>query len=715
MAATPEALTPMPRAACLAALARSPLLASLPPVGLDHLLDAADVLEVAAGETVVREGDASGGMYFVLSGEASLRRHELALKPLGPGGHFGALGLLTGQPRTVTVTAATPLAVARLTADRWSQLVARHPKVAVALLTALLAHVREDLVEMTDQVGMLLQGRSLPRAREVSVRIGGATRRVATGTPLGALLLPGEGGELVVAGLLNQKPVSLNTPLFADSVVAPLTVAESEGRQVWVRSLGLVLLEAARQVAPEVVVRMGSSRGPVQLVDVAGAIELARLAATITAAMERIIAADAPIRQELWAVEEAQSHFHDRGWDDAARLLATRRQGTVPLVTCGELYALGMGAFLPSAGALRGWRLAPRGRGLVLDYGHHDPRNGNGLAAALAPEPPDGMVGAHRAWLDGMGVTSVGTFNDLCVSGGVAQLIRVSEGFHEKRIGGIADDIAARRDRVRIIAIAGPSSSGKTTFIKRLTTQLHVDGLRPVGLSLDDYYVDRERTARDEKGEYDFEALEALDLALLQDHVRRLLAGETVPTARYDFRSGRSDPAAGPAIRLGEGDVLMMEGIHGLNPRLLDDIPREGELYRVFIQPGTTLPFDRLSRTSATDLRLLRRIVRDRHQRGYRADENILRWPSVQRGERLHIFPFQGEADAAFDSSLIYEPSVLKVYAERYLLEVPQSSPAYATAWRLRLLIDRFVSIYPDHVPPTSLVREFIGGSGFEY
>jgi uridine kinase len=715
MAATPEALTPMPRAACLAALAKSPLLASLPPVGLDHLLDAADVVEMPPGATVVREGDASGGMFFVLAGEARLRRHDLALKPLGPGGHFGALGLLTGQPRTVTVTAATPLALARLTPDRWSQLVARHPKVAVELLTALLAHVREELVEMTDNVGLLLQGRSLPRAREVTVRVGGTARRVATGTPLRQLFPAEADGQLVVAGLLNQKPVSLNTPLFADAVVAPLTVAESEGRQVWVRSLGLVLLEAARQVAPEAVVRLGPSRGPVQLVDVQGSPDLAVLAERIAASMGRLVAADAPIRQELWAVEEAQSHFHDRGWDDAARLLATRRQGTVPLVTCGDLYALGMGTFLPSAGPLRGWKLVPHGRALVLDYGHHDPRNGNGLAAALAPEPPGGMVGAHRGWLDAMGVTSVGSFNDLCVSGGVAQLIRVAEGFHEKRIGGVADEIAARRDRVRIIAIAGPSSSGKTTFIKRLTTQLHINGLRPVGLSLDDYYVDRERTVRDEKGDYDFEALEALDLALLQDHVRRLLAGETVPTAKYDFRTGRSHPAAGPSIHLEPGDVLMLEGIHGLNPRLLDDIPREGELFRVFIQPATTLPFDRLSRTSATDLRLLRRIVRDRHQRGYRADENILRWPSVQRGERLRIFPFQGEADAVFDSSLIYEPSVLKVYAERYLLEVPQSSPTYATAWRLRLLIDRFVSIYPDHVPPTSIVREFIGGSGFEY
>jgi uridine kinase len=297
----------------------------------------------------------------------------------------------------------------------------------------------------------------------------------------------------------------------------------------------------------------------------------------------------------------------------------------------------------------------------------------------------------------------------------VTQLIRVAEGFHEKRIGHIADEIAAARERIRVISIAGPSSSGKTTFIKRLKVQLQIDGVNPVGISLDDYYVDREKTPRAPGGDWDFEALEALDLPLLQDHVRRLLAGEAVRTARYDFLTGLSHPEGGATIQLRAGDVLMLEGIHGLNPRLLGSIPRPGELFRIFIHPATTLPFDRLTRVSATDLRLLRRIVRDRHQRGYRAAENIVRWPSVQQGERDHIYPFQGEADAVFDASLIYEPAVLKVYAERYLLEVPQDHPAYATAHRLRYLVDRFVSIYPDHVPPTSLVREFIGGSGFEY
>jgi uridine kinase len=325
------------------------------------------------------------------------------------------------------------------------------------------------------------------------------------------------------------------------------------------------------------------------------------------------------------------------------------------------------------------------------------------------------MVSEHQRWLAAMGVDSVGALSELCIDGRVSQLIRVAEGFHEKRISRIADQIAAARDRIRIISIAGPSSSGKTTFIKRLTVQLQIDGVNPVALSLDDYYVDRDRTPRDEAGEWDFEALEALDLARLQGDVRRLLDGEAVRTPRYDFQAGRSLPAGGHELQLRPGDALMLEGIHGLNPRLLGAIPQAGELYRIFIHPATSLPFDRLTRVSTTDLRLLRRIVRDRHQRGYKAAENIARWPSVQAGEREHIFPFQHEADAVFDSSLVYEPAVLKIFAERYLLEVPPDHPAYPTAHRLRYLVDSFVSIHPEHVPPTSLVREFIGGSGFEY
>ncbi|MGB8932573.1 MAG: cyclic nucleotide-binding protein, partial [Anaeromyxobacteraceae bacterium] len=606
-----------------------------------------------------------------------------------------------------------------LSPERFDELAAREPGVALGIVGALAAALGRELAHRTSQAVLFLQGRSLPRKASVVVHLGDRALQVATGTTVQELLPKQLDGALVVAGLLGQKPVSLSTPVFVDTALAPLTMRHWEGRQIYANTLGLILLEAAGRVAPGLAIRMGPSRGTHQVVQVGdGTPDLADLARRLSAEMERLCASDAPIRLEQWPTDEAAHHFRERGWDDAAKLLRTTRAATHRLVSCGELYALSMGPLLPSTGMVSGFRLSPGDEGLALELGERDPR----LGATPATPPARGrrggdgaMVIDHQRWLANMGVTSVGAFNERCINGQVTQLIRISEGFQEKRIGLIADRIAAARDRIRIIAIAGPSSSGKTTFIKRLTVQLQINGVNPVGISLDDYYVDRVKTPKDARGEYDFEALEALDLGTLQEHVAQLLRGEEVRSPRYDFRTGTSLPAGGPTVALRERDVLMLEGIHGLNPRLLGPVPGEGTLFRVFIHPATTLPFDRLTRVSATDLRLLRRIIRDRHQRGYSAADNIERWPSVQAGERLHIFPHQVEADAVFDTSLVYEPAVLKVYAERYLLEVPADHPAYPTALRLRHLVDRFVSIYPDHVPPTSLMREFIGGSGFEY
>jgi uridine kinase len=700
------------------ALERSFLVARLSPEGRARLRLCAERIELAAGDRIPLAPGERGPLYVVLSGEACLRREQLALRRLGPGDAFGVLAFFAVADRPETVTAERPTVLLKISQECFAALAAKDPGAALGVVEALAASLGQELAHRTSEAVLFLQGRSSPRKATVTVQLDGRALAVATGTPVRALLPAEIDGALVVAGLLGQKPVSLSTPVFLDTALAPLTIQSWEGRQIYANSLGLVLLEAARSVAPELPIRMGPSRGTHQVVQVGGEVELAGLARRITAEMERICALDAPIRQEQWPTDEAAHHFREAGWDDAAKLLRTTRLATHRLVSCGELYALSMGPLVPSTGMLKGFRLAPGDEGLALELGDRDPRllGGPGTPRARARRNGDGdMVADHQRWLASMGVTSVGAFNELCISGQVTQLIRVTEGFQEKRVGQIADRIAAQRDRVRIISIAGPSSSGKTTFIKRLTVQLQINGVNPVAISLDDYYVDRVKTPKDAKGEYDYEALEALDLALLQDDIARLLRRETVKTARYDFKTGTSHPQGGPEIALQAGDVLMLEGIHGLNPRLLGSTPREGELFRVFIHPATTLPFDRLTRVSATDLRLLRRIIRDRHQRGYGAAENILRWPSVQAGERQHIFPYQAEADAIFDTALVYEPAVLKVYAERYLLEVPTDHPAFPTALRLRHLVDRFVSIYPDHVPPTSLIREFIGGSGFEY
>jgi uridine kinase len=704
-----------------AILAQSPLLRGIAPDRIAVFHSYTDLLEVPAGTSIMHEGEETSELYILLEGEAQIERKGVDLGHLGPGDHFGELGLIAGRPRAASIRALSPLRLVRLTRDRFDQFASDHPALALSLLQAAINLLGHELTEMTDNVGQLLKERSLPRRSKVQVRIGDVVRWVKTGTSLRAILPAEVDGRLVVAGLIERKPVTLNTPVSSDSTISPLTTGHWEGRKIYRRSVGLLLIEAAYQIDPSLEIRLGPAMGAGQLVEVSRAdVDKPALAAGLLERMRAIAARDATIRVEWWTLEEARSHFQDQGWSDATQLLRTWRHSTVRLMSCGSAYALVFGPLMPSTGAIRGFDLMPSDRGLLLLFGDDDPgtvispttqrhtrENGN-----ISEERARDL--GHEHWLRSLGITCVGAFNDACVSGQVSQLIRVSEGFHEKRIGQIADRIAQKKG-VRVICIAGPSSSGKTTFIKRMRVQLQINGFNPVGISLDDYYVDRELTVRDANGEFDFEALDALDLPLLHDHLRRLQTGAAVKTARYNFTNGKSSPTGGPVIQLGETDILMLEGIHGLNPRLLGDGFDPSLAFRIFIHPMTALPFDRVTRVSASDLRLLRRIVRDRHHRGYSAADNIMRWPSVRAGERHWIFPHQFQADAIFDSALIYELSVLKVYADRYLLEMPGDHPAATTAYRLRQLLDRFVTIYPEHVPPTSILREFIGGSGFEY
>jgi uridine kinase len=702
-------------------------------------------LSVEAGALVAKEGDRDRDLLFVVQGDAKLVRSGLELDVLHPGSRVFDVCFATGMPRPASLIAMTRLTIARLPFDRFRLFSVSHPDVALALHEAVVTGLSRHLSSNDVARAPLVHDRSLPRRPEVSVRIHGIPRTVPTGTPARHLLPERMQGRLVVAALIDRKAVSLATPITSESELAALTTAHWEGQRVHRHSVALALLEAARRVDPRLVVEMGPSLGFAQRIIIrdAAAIDLPALAPKLEAAMHELAGEHALLREEWWTVDEAREHLSREG-SAAASLLSTWRDPAVPLVSYGTVYALQMEPLLPDTGMLQGFRVLPADDVLLLVYGAEAAARPVGSssfpavqmpstadpAAPLAASDDEGayvakharrasaqaaslIVGQER-WLATLGVSSVGAFNRACIDGQVTDLIRVGEGFHEKRIGAIADEIKERLGEVRIVCIAGPSSSGKTTFIRRLQVQLQVDGIRPVGLSLDDYYVDRALTPRDESGEYDYEALEALRLDLLGEHLAALMAGNPVTTARYDFATGKSAPTGGREMRLGDREILLLEGIHGLNPRLVSALPAE-RVFRVFSCPLAQLPFDPLYRVHASDVRLIRRIVRDRHSRGTSAADNILRWPSVRDGERRHIFPFQHHADAVFDSSLIYELSVLRVYAERYLLEVPQNHPAYTTAFRLIRLLDRFVTIYPDHVPPTSILREFIGGSGFEY
>lgn len=699
------------------ALEADEVIRRLEPPDRARLAELVQVDHYVAGTRIVREGARDRAMYFVLSGEARVRRGPMELDIVRAGEHFGELALLADRPRAATVVAASDVRVARLDHEGYQALAQRFPETALRLVTCLVDDVAGLLERMTDSVGSLLEERSLPRRVAVLVRIGDQTHEVGNGTQVRSLLPSEVDGRAVVAALLDRRAVSLTARVASDCELAPVSTATWEGRRVYRTSIGLLLLEAAYHLDPKLQLSLGSSVGFGQRVSVRGrrSGNRAVLAQELAATMEAL---DGQLREEIWTVEEARAHFRERGWTEAADYLGYVRDDTVRLATYGSVYVLDPGPLLPHTREIRGFRVIPDQTGLLLVYGPRAAPNRkvqvSGASEARAVSRyTHGMTREHRRWLDALGITSIGAFNRACVGGDVTTLIRVAEGFHEKRVGQLADAVA-REKKARLVCVAGPSSSGKTTFISRLKTQLEVNGIRPIGLSLDDYYVNRVDTPRDADGQYDFEALEALKLDLLGEHLRRLLAGETVKTSRYDFQTGVGDPAGGPEVALDEGEVLLIEGIHGINPRLLASLPAD-TAFRIFVCPLAQLPIDRLTRVHASDVRLLRRIVRDRHGRGHDAAATIRRWPSVRRGERLHIYPQQHHADAVFDSSLIYELSVLKVFAERYLLEVPEDGPAYATAFRLLRLLGPIVTIYPDHVPPTSILREFIGSGGYEF
>jgi uridine kinase len=701
------------RDADIGLLRESRILATISDEELGLLWAALTQSVVKAGTDVVHEGDDADGMFFVLEGRADVLRGTLELGELGPSDHFGELGLLGLRPRAATVRAQTAVRLGRLSRGTWLRLSADHPKLALKILQQVVGTLGDQLVRATDSVGLLLGQRSLPRRTSIVVEVLGESRSVAPGTPVGAVLPKRHDGAPVIAAMLDERPVALETPLVSESTVAPLTGAMFEGRDVLRRSAGLALLEVAHELYPEEVFRLGGTIGGHQIVETSCQEPSASLAEALDAGLLASIKRGTPFREEWWSTEEAADQLRQQGWRDGAGMLQLSRESTVGLVSVGRSYAIRTGPLLHKTSDLTGVQVVSEQGRLFLRFEHAASEE---LAAEIrAPRFDSEMTRAGRKWLARLGVTDVASFDELCIAGRVSRIIRPAESFHEKRIAALADAIAARTDSLRVICVAGPSSSGKTTFLRRLSVQLEVNGVLPVGLSLDDYYVDREHTPRDEKGDYDFEALEALQLERLQRDVAALLAGREVTLPRYDFASGRSLVHAGPPLSLGRDMVLVIEGIHALNPRLLGSSVPDAAQFRIFVHPATVLAMDRLSSVSPLDVRLLRRIVRDRHGRSFDAANTIQRWPSVRRGERHHIYPHLPRADAVFDTFLAYEISVLKIYAERYLMEVPRQHPSYATAWRLRQLIDRFVAIHPDHVPPTSLLREFIGGSGFEY
>ncbi len=511
-----------------------------------------------------------------------------------------------------------------------------------------------------------------------------------------------------VAALIDNELRELTYRVEKDIEVTPITMAESDGFRIYRRSLTFLLVVAIHELFPQATVYVDHSLTfggyfcQVRGRDPFTADELAQ----IEARMREIVAADEPIRKERVPLNEAIALFEARGGDDKVRLLQHRRKDFLTLYQLRGLRDYFHGYMVPSTGYLSVFGLQDYPPGFILRFPRSDP------PMYLHPfvDYPK-LVGVFREygeWLELMGVPDVGALNKAIAGERVREVILVSEALHEQRIARIAAEIAGRHGQVRLVLIAGPSSSGKTTFSKRLSIQLLANGLRPFALEMDNYFVDRDKTPRDEKGEYDFESLAALDVALFNDHLLRLLAGQEVVLPRYNFQTGLRE--VGEAVQLRPDHVILVEGIHGLNPDLTSSIPPE-RTYRVYVSALTQLNIDKHNRVPTTDTRLLRRIVRDAAQRGYTAQQTIDRWESVRRGEKTWIFPYQEHADVMFNSALVYELAVLKPLAEPLLLQVRPGSRAYIEAKRLLAFLDWFEPLAPDLVPDNSILREFVGGS----
>lgn len=528
------------------------------------------------------------------------------------------------------------------------------------------------------------------------------------GTPLVEIVRAAANpGDLpAMAAVVRGKFTELNKPLTADADVRPVTLGDTDGLRIYRRSLICLLVTAAAELHPgaDILVEHSASTGSGFYCEVVGRPPFTQTELDeIAAHMRRLVEQDLPFTRLTVPTLEAARLFTERGEHDTARLMAHRPEDTVMLYTLNGRPDYMHGYLAPSTGVLHHFALPAFPPGFLLQF----PRSAQPeQMPSVEPYPKLFEVFEEAGdWLDRLGIRGAGVLNDAIVAGRLPEISLVSEALHEARVAHIAATIAAHRDRVRLVLIAGPSASGKTTFAKRLSVQLLANRLRPFPLSIDDYFFDRERTPREPNGDFDFESLRAVDVALFNEHLLRLTAGEAVRLPRYNFRTGLRE--AGREVTLGSDNLIVVEGIHGLNPALAPNLPPES-VYRVYVSALTQLNLDRHNRVSTTDSRLLRRLVRDAATRGYTAADTLRRWPAVTRGERLHIFPFQENSDAIFNSALVYELAVLRPLAEPLLLQVRPETPEYVEANRLLSFLKWFRPAPADVVPSNSILREFI-------
>ena len=543
------------------------------------------------------------------------------------------------------------------------------------------------------------------------VRLGDrAILEAPLGTPLESFVQAAMSDEEVpvIAALVDGELRELTYPVRSDAFVEPLRLSSSDGVRIYRRSLAFLLVTAVRELFPGSQVFIDHTlpfggffcrvlgRDPFSPSELAG----------IERRMRQIVAANAPIERACVPLNEAIALFHERGEEEKVRLLSHSQRDTISLYTLLGNRDYFHGYMTASTGYLPYFALRPWPQGFVLRY----PRRNNPTVLQAAQDFPQltAIFRQYGEWLRLLGVNWLSGLNEATSSSRIREIILVSEALHEERIAHIASDIAAHRGQVRVVLIAGPSASGKTTFAKRLSIQLLAHGVHPYPLALDDYFVEREDTPRDADGNYDFESFAALDVPLLNQQMLALMRGVPVEQPHFNFRTGKRE--AGHTVQLQPEQVILIEGIHALNPQLARSLAGE-ETFRIYVSALTQLNIDRHNRVPTTDTRLIRRIVRDATYRGYSAEQTLERWESVRRGEKKHIFPYQERADVMFNSALPYEPAVLKPLVEPLLLQVDPRSPRRVEVKRLLAFLRWVADCGSELVPDNSLLREFIGGS----